>query len=578
MSGDQRGGPGFERNLLLLALVALAIALAFSEFARLRDKDALTKTARSFATDVAAARSESRAALAAVIPPEIVAGTSPSVYLIVANGLPRGTAFVIDRENGVLATTGHMVGLLPIGEKGAEVHVINRTSQRAIPVASVRPHAGYAAFRALVEDYQPIRKESSIYAPLALPIRDLAFDAAILTVNPIDPETGENRLGPNLKIASEEKLLALAAGSPIAVIGYPYDTLDDSIMATVATPRAERGVIAAMIAPIDDASETSDPVIANLLVHRLSTAGGSSGSPIVDGTGEVIGVHSHGVESISSNADGAAQRAEILYDLLSPERAAERLRDVFLPVWSRRLTRWARGEDVLAWSFYKEHHEPGEDPPRLVGDIDYSAPPPFAKKINKMAFGEAVPERRVEAPDGVLVEGGDGAETTYFTIKEAGEFADLWLTVDRSRETVLFAYDYSLRSRSASCRLTTYWRKRGATRLEVQRARASFELHLPPTGGGSEDYQLVFRREADCDRMSQSFMVAQIDWPAPAKPVQTVWADEAAGVAKESRGLSALALSARTKVSTAFTCTFFGKTHADRCAPAEYIDLETAPD
>lgn len=575
MVGDQRGGSGFERIVLLLALGALAIALAFSEFARWRDKDALTRTAKSFETDVAVARSEARAALTAVIPPEIVAAASPSVYLIVANGAPKGTAFVVDRENGVLATTGHMVGLLPIGEKGAEVHIINRSMRRGIPVAGIRPHAGYAAFRALVEDYQPIRKDSSIYAPLALPLRDLAFDASFITVNPIDPDTGENRLGPDLKIAAEEKLFALAVGSAIAVIGYPYDTLDDAIMATVATPRAERGAISAMIAPIDDVSEDSDAVVANLVVHRLSTAGGSSGSPIIDAAGEVVGLHSHGVNSISSNADGAAQRAEVLYDLLSPEREAARLRDIFIPVWTRRLSHWARGDDVLPWSFYKEYHEPGENPPRLVGDIDYAAPPPFAKKISRMNFGEAVPERRVEAPDGVVVEGGGAAEKAFFTIKEAGQFADAWMTVDRNRETVLFAYDYSLRSRNGSCRLTTYWRKRGATRLEIQRARSSFELHLPATGGGAEDFQVVFRRESECDRMSQTFMVGKVDWEAPERPAQTARAAETDDFTAGNSGLTGFAKTARTKISNLVGCSFFGRTRADRCEKPEYIEIET---
>jgi hypothetical protein len=575
MVGDQRGGAGFERIVLLLALGALAIALAFSEFARWRDKDALTRTAKSFESDLAAARSDARAALSAVIPPEVVGAASPSVYLIVANGAPKGTAFVVDREQGVLATTGHMRGLLPIGEEGADVHLINRSLDRGIPIIAVRPHAGYAAFRALVEDYQPIRKESSIYAPSALPLRDIAFDAALITVNPIDPDTGENRLGPDMKIAPEEKLLALAPGSPIAVIGYPYDTLDDTITATVATPRAERGAIAAMIAPIDDVTETKDPVTANLLVHRLATAGGNSGSPIVDAAGEVVGLHSHGVESISSNADGAAQRAEAIYDLLSPEREAMRLKDIFIPAWSRTLTRWARGADVMAWSFYKEYHEPGEDPPRLVGEIDYDAPTPFAKKIAKMAFGDAVAERRVEAPDGAVVEtAGGAAEKAFFTIKEAGQFADMWVTVDRSRETVLFAYDYSLRSRSASCRLTTYWRVRGATRLEVQRARSSFELHLPATGGGGEDYQLVFRRDAECDRMSQTFMVGQIDWAAPAAAAQTALAAQADDFAAENKGFGKFAVTARTKVETFVTCDLFGRTHADRCAKPEYLEIE----
>jgi hypothetical protein len=589
MSGEQRGGSRIERILLLLALAGLAAALAIGEFARRRDASETAAATKALSEEIAAVRAEAQAALSAVIAPETVASASASVYLIVVNGSARGTAFVIDRDKGMLATAAHTADSLKL-EEGDKVFILNRASHKPIPVKGKRLHAGYGAFRLLVEEYQPIRKNSSIYAPLAAPVRDLAFDAGLITVDPIDSETGQNRLGPNLKIAAEEKLVALAPGSPIAVIGYPYDTLDDGLTPDAAISRVDRGVISAMIAPLDTAADAEDPVVANLIIHRLSTAGGSSGSPVIDAEGDVIGIHTHGIESKSGNADGAAQRADVIYDLLSRSRETSRLADIFQPAWKRRLSYWARADEALPWSFYKEYAEPDEEPPPMVGDIDFSAPAPFVKRISMLTFGEAAREHRVEAldvvaeplasPETAAPEGTAPAEPaapqpSSFLIKEQGQFAEAWFEIDRSLETVLFAYDYSLRSRGASCRITAYWRARGDARLNVQRARASFELHFAPSGVGSEGYHVVFRRASGCDAHSAKFMVGEISWEPPAKLAQAPF--EGAGPVAEapaSGPVGRFINSAEASLAKVFNC--LGRdAEAEQCAEPEFVELET---
>lgn len=552
MSGDARARK-FRSLLLVAGFAGLSLALAASEAARLLDG----RARRALEAEVVEARREASAALAAVIAPQTLNAARGSVYLITVDGLPRGTAFVIDRENGVLVTAAHTANSLPLGAGNVRVQIVNRASRVPIRVRSAKLHAGFGVFRELVEEYQPVRKGTSIYAPQVAPVRDLAFDAALLYVDPFDPETGENRLGADLPVASEDALLALGAGAAVAVIGYPYDTLDDGFVQDAATSRIERGVIAAMIAPLDSLRGEEDPEIANLIIHRMATAGGNSGSPIINVAGEVIGIHTHGIESLSSNADSAAQRADVIYDLLDPERERARLNDIFIPAWRRTLSFWARGADVLGWSFYLERQAPNREPKPLVGDIDYEAPTPFKQTVKTLNFSPPTPELRIESE----------VPGAGFTISEAGEYAIDWVTADRSRATVLFAFDYSLRSRLGFCRLTTYWRPRGGDRLQVQRARASFELYLPPAGERLEDYQLIYRRDPGCDPVSRAFIAGKIDWI----PEETASEGEPSG---ETSPVSAFYHAARSSLLRTLVCGFGGEGADEGCQPPEVIEAQ----
>lgn len=574
MSRDQGGRSRIERVLGLTILAALALALAVSEFARLRDRDTTGRSVAALEESVAVARQEARAALSAVIAPETAAKASASVYLITVNGASRGTAFVVDRQRGVLVTAAHTAESLPLNDKNARVLILNRETGKPLPVIGRRLHAGFGAFRKIVEEYQPIRKNSSIYSPQAVAVRDLEFDAAYLFVDPIDPVTGGNRLGPDMAIAPEEKLLSLTAGAPIAVIGYPYDTLDDGFAPDAATPRIERGVISAIIPPLDAASESRDQVIANLIIHRLSTAGGNSGSPIIDADGEVIGIHTHGIESTSGNADGAAQRAEILYDLASSPREKRRLEEIFIPAWKHILSHWTRAADVLPWSFYKEYHDPGEGPSPEVGDIDYSAPPPFKSSLQILSFSDAADEWRVYAPDAPATENGEPAS---FLISEKGEFAELKFDVDHGMETVIFAYDYSLRSRTGSCRVGGYWRKNGETRLRVAKPRASFELHISPTGEGIEEYYVMLWRAAGCDPVSQEFIAGQLTWASTQPEGALSLVSTSAKPPEDAGAIRKFAHTAKVSFERTLLCRFrSNNVGSESCESPEFIELESA--
>jgi len=524
MSGENRAARG-ERNLIIIVLLILAVIVGYSEFARQRgDREARARDT-VLADDIALVRQEAKAAFSALIPQHVVTRTNASVYAIVVNNNLQGTAFVVDRENGVLATAAHVADTLPLGEEGARTELLNRFNGPALAVTDRRNHAGYGAFRILIEDYQPVRPHTPILRPQILPLRDLAFDAALIMVDPIDPATGENRLGPDLPISSREDLLALSAGAPIAVLGFPYDTLDNSFAAASAVSRVDRGVISAMIAPLDNAAAAADPVISNLIIHRLSTAGGNSGSPIINAAGEVIGIHTHGIASTSSNADGAAQRADVLYDLLIEGRDQQRLSEIFIPAWTRLLSYWRSARDVLPWSFYLEHSDPDGAEERLVSEIDFTAATPFSIVTQALEFGEAQDRHIIHAADlaatATTTTGAAEANTLalapaeqfpVFKIEQAGRYAQSEFTIDRSKNTILFAFDYSLRRRNGFCLLTTYSRRQGERRLAIQNARPAAELFLPAGEAGEETYSLTFHRQKDCDPASNSFYAGAISW------------------------------------------------------------------
>ena len=524
-------GAHLERIILIFTVIALVIVVAYGEFARQRnDREARARDA-ALAEEVAAARSEAKAAFTSLIPQNVVGKANASVYAIVVNDRLFGTAFVVDRENGVLVTAAHVADAIPFDKEGARIRIFNRLNGAAIAIKDVRLHAGFGAFRKLIEDFQPVRPHTPLLSPRILPLRDLAFDAALLTVDPIDPETGENRLGPDLPIAGEEDLLSLAPGSPIAVIGFPYDTLDDTFAAASATSRVERGVVSAMIAPLDNATAEGDPTVANLIIHRLSTAGGNSGSPIINAVGEVVGIHTHGIESLSGNADGAAQRADVIYDLMLTARDERRLNEIFIPAWTKILSFWRSARLVLPWSFYLERTDPEMAEKTLIADFDLSSPPPFAKTTVSLTFGDAVKEYILPAEDIALpltgaAPGSDEKERSdksvapvrengqaVFKVARAGEFAVSEFDINRANDNVIFAFDYSMRRQLGFCRLATYWRKKGETRLRIQPTRSSTELYFPAApSAGIETYQLVFHRKKNCDPSSSAFDAGVLSW------------------------------------------------------------------
>ena len=520
---------------------ALVVGVALHQNQRdLRDE------VNALSQQVVEAQEIAEAALTAVIPADVIQAIDPSVYAIAVDGKTVGTAFVVDQENGILLTAAHVtkgIEQLKTKRPDLDVTIINRHAPAPVPVTNWYSHAGYGAFREEVARYGPIDVNSTLERPRILPLRDFTLDAAILTVNPLADDGGGPILAPAIPFADETAIDQLQPGMPIAVIGFPYDVIDGELQHFNLTSRAERGTIAALIAPIDSVANLAAAGARSILVHRMATAGGNSGSPIVNRHGQVVAMHTHGVRLNTGNADGAGQRADILAEVLRPDHGSVALYTRHLPQWRAGLSSWPKLDQVLPWSYYIEHEKnpSGQMPAQMVdaqiGELDLSQSPPFESSVQEAEFSDDSNEIKIGAKDlagqqSVTGEGGDDAtsapgirashssDTPFFNIKKSGAVYSHWVTVERSKHTVLYAVDYTTRRSLGFCSLEAYWRKEGQENLRRVRARPVADLYLPALSAAqavSERYQVVYRRKRGCDPDSKAFVIGQVTW-SPSEP------------------------------------------------------------
>jgi len=523
----------FDRRLLMFIVFVLTIALALSEIARFGQ----SKNTQSLETRLDQAAHDADAALKAVITPEILTNAEPSVYMVVNNKKHYGSAFVLDREKGILVTAAHVAADIDLQDTDRTYSVINRHSKKPLRVRAREIHAGFDVFRRIVEDYQPIDPNSTIASPRSKRIIDIADDAALLFVDPIDPDTGENLLGPALPLASEATLNALAPGDPIAVIGYPIDTITDDIEEDSAAARVERGVISTMLSPIDVIEKSGDVLTQNLIVHRMATAPGNSGGPILNRNGEIIGISSHGHDSIHSNGDSLAQRADVIHDMITPFREQDLLERIYIPDWRKRLAKWPRAEDILPFVFYRRYAEiDGEAAPNkmTVSELKITDKPPFNAKTYSPDFGAAQDnfvlhagdleaEKEKEEEKTKNSQRTSAAEKPIFLIDNAGEYASYTLQLNKAENHAIFAFDYSMAwSSRGYCPLTIYSRRQGDTVMRSTRRlrMPSILLKASSDEETSDKFNIIVRRNK-CDARSKEYLFGIVSWEPETTPEST---------------------------------------------------------
>jgi V8-like Glu-specific endopeptidase len=525
------------------AIFLLAGALALSEAARFAERGAQKK----LAVELNETRKSADAALSAVIAPETLSEADKSVYMIATDRTFIGSAFVIDRDRGVLATAAHVAEALPLEDDDHTIRAINQFTGKQLRVRIAKQHAGYGAFTRVAERYQPVDPESPIVNPRAIALADYANDAALLIVDPIDVDTGENILGPNLRIAAEEELYKLKAGDAIAVIGFPADMLTAGVADKSAASRIERGVIAAMVSPIDLADQSADVKGRNLIVHRMATAPGTSGGPIINGKGEVVGINTHGLSSPFSNGDKMGQRAEVLYDLLAALREEIQIDKVYAPDWRRRLSRWKKAREVIPYMHYyvSRLDKDAKLAELQVAGADYEAPAPFRSQVVDLKFDDARESYTVYAADlaapvvaqPVQAASSGGANrlaaqaTPLFRLPQAGEYREMVFDLPANEQHIIYAFDYAVNTYYGFCPTAIHYRELGKSELILGRPAGSPSVKIEATGAAEtrKRVQALFHRP-NC-ATSSDFFAGVISWkpespPAP-PPARTAAAVEA---------------------------------------------------
>lgn len=543
MSGTSESGSGGaasagrEKWLFGAALLLLAGALTLSEAARFNQRGAQ----KALAAELEQTRKNADAALSAVIAPETLREADKSVYMIVTDRAFIGTAFVIDRDRGVLATAAHVADALPLEDDDHTIRAINQFTGKQLKVRIAKQHAGYGAFTRVAERYQPVDPESPVVNPRAIALSDYANDAALLIVDPVDVDTGENILGPNLPIAPEEDLYKLKAGDAIAVIGFPADMLTSGIADKSAASRIERGVIAAMVSPIDLADQSADVAGRNLIVHRMATAPGTSGGPIINSEGAVVGINTHGLSSPFSNGDKMGQRAEVLYDLLAALREEIQIDRVYAPDWRRRLSRWRKAREVIPYMHYYAARldKDAKIAELQVAGVDYEAPAPFRSQVVDLKFDDTRESYTVYAADlaaPVLAQpvqsaASGGANrlaaqaTPLFRLPQSGEYREMVFDLPADEQHILYAFDYAVNTYYGFCPTAIHHRELGKPELILGRPAGSPSVRVEPSGaaGTRKRVQALFHRP-NCPT-SSDFFAGVISWkpetppaPPPAKP------------------------------------------------------------
>lgn len=261
-----------------------------------------------------------------------------SAFLVEAPaGNPEATAFPIGPH--ALGTNSHVGALFTELHPGQQMVVRSPGRQgRTYHVVAVKLHPGYAAFSAFLAQDVARRNFVQMFVP--------GYDVATLTVKERLPADAI------LPLATTAELRALKPGTELATAGYPSEgVVGSNAQGYGATPEYHTGTVTSLT---DFFFLPADFAHAQLIHHSVPSAGGASGSPIVDASGQVVALLSAG-NSYQPGKNQArvpsgvlinyAQRADLLQRLLAGDADREVAADQ--KYWARQFGVFASGIDIV---------------------------------------------------------------------------------------------------------------------------------------------------------------------------------------------------------------------------------------
>lgn len=190
-----------------------------------------------------------------------------------------GTAWSV--APGKLATNAHVAEIWNEMKQGEEMiarRMDGGTDPKVVDlrIKSMALHPGYKQHAELSLHYRPFDPSSNDFESLYSPC-----DVGILEVHPDDAA----KQGPPLALASEIEVKSITSGYPVAYVGYPVEGLglDNERPASYQNNNEVNRILDIFRGP-------ADPLDALFFGHGLNIVGGSSGSPMVNKNGEVVGL------------------------------------------------------------------------------------------------------------------------------------------------------------------------------------------------------------------------------------------------------------------------------------------------
>jgi tetratricopeptide (TPR) repeat protein len=212
---------------------------------------------------------------------EIVNQLHPSIFIVGAQGAGHGTAFVISKENRLLATNAHVADIMHLS--GGEMYAIANGTAKLYEVEEVFYHPGV---RRIFDDYA-IRTTD----PNKGDIYPRSPDVAVLKLAP-----GEELPDP-LPLATPDHVDRLLAKT-VGMMGFPGHDSSWPGLGQRAEATYREGVISRVTDFSNDVNSPNNRL--QFIQHTMASFGGFSGSPIFLRDGQVIALN-NSAKMVESN-------------------------------------------------------------------------------------------------------------------------------------------------------------------------------------------------------------------------------------------------------------------------------------
>lgn len=194
---------------------------------------------------------------------------------------PFGTTWSVAK--GVFATNSHVADVFNESEQGGRPEIVIRTpgaSPQELRVKSVRLHPGYLAWKALMKQYNPFDPERNEFLSSN---SFIPCDVALMYIN----EDDIPKQPPFLRLAPD-------AFQPdyqlkLFTVGYPME--HQILNVEHPAPVSKDGTVSKITG---DFGESVEPSGTTILEYSWPSAGGASGSPVFNTSGEVVSLLSAG--------------------------------------------------------------------------------------------------------------------------------------------------------------------------------------------------------------------------------------------------------------------------------------------